>query len=190
VSAETCPHYLVFTSEAIPEGATAFKCAPPIREPANRERLWGGLRDGTIQQVVTDHSPASPSLKCVESGDFVRAWGGIASLQLGLAAVWTEARGRGASVADVVRWMCEAPAELVGLEGSKGRIAAGYDADLVVWRPDAEFRVEAARLEHRHKLTPYAGRKLSGEVVSTYLAGRRVFHGGAFEGEPSGEWVR
>src|SRR5262249_23746200 len=111
--AETCPHYLHFASESIPDGATPFKCAPPIRERENRERLWDALREKLVAQVVTDHSPSTPALKCADSGDFMRAWGGIASLQLGLAATWTEARARGFAVNDIVDWMCAAPARLV-----------------------------------------------------------------------------
>ena len=186
LTAETCPHYLSFTAEAVSRGATAFKCAPPIREAANRERLWEGLRSGLLDQVVTDHSPAPGALKCIDSGDFARAWGGIASLQLGLAAVWTEAEPRGFSVSDVVRWMAEAPARLVGLEGRKGSIRLGADADLVIWEDDAAFMVDPARLEHRHPVTPYAGRTLRGRVRETWLRGRRVYADGAF-GAAEGE---
>jgi allantoinase len=189
VSAETCPHYLHFTAETIPDGATAFKCAPPIREAENRERLWSALEEGLVGQVVTDHSPSSPDLKCVGSGDFMRAWGGIASLQLGLPAVWTEARARGRSLDEVVGWMSSATARLVGLERRKGAIAVGNDADLVIFDPDAELRVAPERMLHRHKLTPYAGEALRGVVVSTYLRGRRVFHQGRLEGGPTGRWI-
>lgn len=178
VSAETCPHYLTFASEEVPDGATAFKCAPPIRERENRERLWQALRDGVVSQVVTDHSPAPASLKCADSGDFVRAWGGIASLELGLSATWTEARARGFGVERLAEWMCEAPARLVGLFGRKGAIAPGGDADFVVWDPDAERAVDPARLFQRHPMTPYAQRRLAGVVHATYLRGRRVFAAG------------
>lgn len=180
IGAETCPHYLHFASESVPDGATPFKCAPPIRERENRERLWTGLRDGLVRQVVTDHSPSTPSLKCADSGDFMRAWGGIASLQLGLAATWTEARARGFGVADVVEWMCAAPARLIGLAATKGSIAVGHDADLVIWDPEADFVVDGVKLEHRHELTPYAGESLRGRVHATYLRGERVYDDGRF----------
>jgi len=189
IRAETCPHYLHFASERVPDGATAFKCAPPIREGANRERLWSALADGLVAQVVTDHSPSSPQLKCVDSGDFLRAWGGIASLQLGLAAVWTEARARGHALSDVVAWMSAAPASLVGLERRKGAIAVGHDADLVLLDPDAELTVSPSALHHRHKLTPYAGESLYGVVRATYLRGEKVYDRGAFVGAPRGQIV-
>ena len=175
VTVETCPHYLSFAAEQIPDGATSFKCAPPIRSRANREQLWNALASGTIDLVVTDHSPAPPATKCLESGDFLRAWGGISSLQLGLAAVWTAARERGHAITDVVEWMCAAPARLAGLAGRKGTLAAGCDADLVIWDPDAGWEVDGASLYHRHALTPYAGRRLYGAVVQTWLRGTCVF---------------
>jgi allantoinase len=170
ITAETCPHYLVLTAEEVPDGATEFKCCPPIRDAANREELWRALAGGTLDCVVSDHSPCPPGMK---AGDFDVAWGGIASLQLGLPLVWTEARQRGHRLPDVVRWMAEAPADLAGL-ARKGRIAPGYDADFTVFTPDSEFVVEPSRLEHRHPVTPYAGRRLTGEVRGTWLAGRRV----------------
>jgi allantoinase len=175
VSVETCPHYLFFAAEEIPDGATAFKCAPPVRARATRERLWDALASGTIDLVATDHSPAPPATKCLESGDFLRAWGGISSLQLGLAAVWTAARERGHAVTDIVAWMCRGPARLAGLVGRKGTLAVGCDADLVIWDPDATWEVDGAALYHRHPLTPYAGRRLYGVVLETWLRGARVF---------------
>ena len=187
LSAETCPHYLHFTAEGVPTGATAYKCAPPIREATNRERLWEALREGLISQVVTDHSPAEPAIKCVDSGDFIAAWGGIASLQLGLAAVWTEARARGFGLAEVSRWMSAAPAALVGLDGRKGRIAPGLDADFVVWDPEADFTVEPTRLFHRHAITPYAGERLRGRVIATYLRGEKVYGPDNHSDPPRGE---
>jgi allantoinase len=186
MSAETCPHYLTFAAEEIPEGATEYKCAPPIRQRANRERLWQALRDGALDLVVSDHSPAPAALKLRDSGDFRRAWGGIASLELSLPAVWTEASSRGFSFADVARWMCSGPARLAGLSRT-GSIAPGFDADLVVWRPEARRRVDPASLQQRHKLTPYAGRELLGTVEATYLRGEKIFDHGDFVGEPSGE---
>ncbi len=185
ISAETCPHYLTFTAEAIADGATEFKCAPPIRERENRERLWRGLRDEIVTQIVTDHSPSTPALKCCESGDFSKAWGGIASLQLGLVAVWSQARERGAGLTDIVRWMCETPAKLVGLWGTKGALAAGFDADITVFDPDAVQVIAGPKLEHRHKLTPYHERSVSGKVCATYLRGRPIYNG-TLQGVPSG----
>jgi allantoinase len=173
VTVETCPHYLSFEAEAIAEGATQFKCCPPIREAANREALWRALADGDIDCVVSDHSPCTPELKRLDVGDFGLAWGGVSSLQLGLPAVWTGARARGHGLPDVVRWMAERPARLAGLT-RKGRLAAGADADLCVFAPDEEFVVDAARLHHRNPVTPYAGRRLDGVVRSTWLAGRPV----------------
>jgi allantoinase len=190
ISAETCPHYLSLAAEDVPDGRTEYKCAPPIRERENQKRLWAALQEGLVAQVVTDHSPASPSLKCVDTGDFLRAWGGIASLQLGLRVVWTEARTRGARLEHLVEWMCAAPARLVGLAEKKGSIAPGRDADLVLFDPDAEERVDVATIQHRHKLTPYAGRTLAGRVRATYLRGQRVYDGSAFAPAPSGGWIR
>ncbi|MGD0528064.1 MAG: allantoinase AllB [Polyangiaceae bacterium] len=190
VSAETCPHYLTFASEDVPDGATEFKCAPPIRERHNREQLWQGLADGLVTQVVTDHSPSPAALKCVDSGDFTRAWGGIASLELGLEATWTEASARGFELPAVVEWMCGATARLVGLDGRKGSIAPGRDADLVFWDPDGERVVDVAALNQRHKLSPYARRSLSGVVHATYLRGRKVYAAGAHAGPPGGRLLR
>jgi allantoinase len=169
VSAETCPHYLTLAAEEVPAGATAYKCCPPIRDQANQELLWQGLRDGVIDQVVSDHSPCPADLKAPESGDFAAAWGGIASLQLGLPLVWTAARQRGFRLTDVVRWMSHAPARLARLP--KGQISEGSDADLVAFAPEAAFTVDAALLHHRNPLTPYDGRPLTGVVRRTWLRG-------------------
>lgn len=168
VTVETCPHYLALTAEEVPDGDTRYKCCPPVRDEANRDALWRGLADGVIDMVVSDHSPCTPELKELESGDFGAAWGGIASLQLGLPVVWTEARRRGHTLAEVVTWMSGRPATLVGLP-RKGRIAPGADADLAVVAPDAEFAV--GELHHRNPLTPYTGRRLSGAVRQTWLRG-------------------
>ncbi|HEY3090132.1 MAG TPA: allantoinase AllB [Jatrophihabitantaceae bacterium] len=173
VSAETCPHYLTLTAEEIGDGATQFKCCPPIRDAGNRDALWQGLADGVIEVIVSDHSPAPPALKRLGDGDFGAAWGGIASLQLGLPIVWTQARTRGVGLPPIVRCMAEQPAELAGLR-RKGRIAAGADADLVAFAPDETFTVDPARLHHRHPVTPYAGRELTGVVRRTWLRGRPV----------------
>jgi allantoinase len=186
VSVETCPHYLFFESAAIADGAVAFKCAPPIREATNRDRLWRALDRGEIDFIVTDHSPCPPKMKTGARGDFFRAWGGVASLELRLPVVWTEARRRGYSVEQVARWLAEGPARLLGLEGRKGILAEGADADIVVWDPDKTFHVKPAKLHQRHKLTPYAGAALIGVVQATFLKGRKIFADGKFFGRPSG----
>lgn len=170
VTAESCPHYLALAAEDIPDGATAFKCSPPIREAANRELLWAGLRDGTLGLVVSDHSPCTPAMKELGTGDFGAAWGGISSLQLALPVVWTQARRRGFRLADVAAWMAQRPAQLAGLR-RKGQIAAGYDADFCVFAPDEGFTVDPARLYHRHPVTPYSGHRLLGTVRGTILRG-------------------
>ncbi len=178
VTVETCPHYLTFAAEDIPDGATAFKCAPPIRGRENRERLWAGLSDGVIDMVVSDHSPCPPEDKRLDSGDFLAAWGGIASLELTLAAVWTGASKRGIAVERLGGWMSAAPARLAGLSGTRGGIAPGFEADLVVWDPDGTGTVEPARMHQRHPLTPYAGVTLRGRVRTTFLGGEKIFDGG------------
>jgi allantoinase len=175
ITAETCPHYLHFTAEEIADGATEFKCCPPIRERENREELWSGLADGTIDFVVSDHSPCPGEMKLRESGDFMQAWGGIASLQLRLPVVWTEVRRREFSLLDMTRWLCANPARQVSLQSRKGTIAVGHDADLVIWKPEEEFVVDAQSLHHRHKITPYAGETLSGVVHKTFLRGRNIY---------------
>lgn len=178
VTAETCPHYLHFTAESIPDGATAYKCSPPIREAANREALWKALAAGTLDFVASDHSPCSPHLKALEAGDYMTAWGGVAGLQLALSIVWTEASSRGHSLIDIARWMSAAPARLAGFTGRKGAIAAGADADLVVFDDAATFTVTAEGVHHRHKVTPYAGETLRGCVQATYLRGELVAEAG------------
>ena len=177
ISAETCPHYLAFCAEDIPTGGTAFKCAPPIRERGEQEILWQALASGDISLVASDHSPAPPAMKRLAEGNFLEGWGGIASIQVSLAAVWTHASRRGFLLDDVARWMAEAPAALAGLS-HKGRIAAGCDADLVFWDPDQEFIVDPAVLQHRHPVTPYAGARLRGVVHRTLLAGHTIYEEG------------
>jgi allantoinase len=180
ITAETCPHYLHFAAEDIPDGATEFKCCPPIRERENREQLWDALRDGTIDMVVSDHSPCPPEMKLSEQGDFTKAWGGISSLQLRLPVMWTEAKQRGFAISQIAEWLCRAPAKLVGLDRRKGAIAVGYDADIVIWNPDAEFRVAPEMIHHRHKLTPYDGEVLRGVVEKTFVRGQMVYDGREF----------
>ncbi len=193
ITAETCPHYLTFAAEEVPDGATEFKCAPPIRESSQRDALHRALRAGTLDLVATDHSPAPPALKC--PGDFARAWGGIASLELSLAATWTSLhtslKAQGATLnietsdlsvetsalVHLARWMSEAPSALARL-ARKGRIAVGCDADLMIWDPDAERRIDPMTLQQRHKLTPYASRRLRGVVQTTFLRGVRVWEAG------------
>lgn len=176
VSVETCPHYLHLSCEQIEDGATNWKCAPPIRSAANRELLWQALKDGLIDLIASDHSPCPHEMKQRGAGDFSAAWGGIASLQLALSIVWTEAQHRNIGIEHVVSWMSQGPAALAGIAHRKGRIAAGYDADLIVFDPDAEFEVDARKLHHRHPVTPYAGRFLRGVVEKTILRGRIVTH--------------
>ncbi|MEU1586876.1 allantoinase AllB [Micromonospora sp. NPDC005710] len=184
VTVETCPHYLCLAAEEVPDGATEYKCCPPIRDQANQDRLWAGLAAGVIDCVVSDHSPSTPALKKPPSGDFAAAWGGIASLQIGLPAVWSDARRRGYRLADVVRWMAQRPAEIAGL-GAKGRIAVGFDADLVAFAPDEPFAVDPTALRHRHPVTPYAGRTLHGVVRSVWLRGQQV----SADGPPRGRLI-
>jgi allantoinase len=187
VTIETCPHYLHFIAETIPNGATLFKCAPPIRSRKNCDQLWQGLRDGTIDLVATDHSPCPPEMKRLAEGNFRTAWGGIPSISIALPVMYTEATKRGFALTDIARWMSEAPAKLSGCQSRKGRLAAGCDADFVVFEPESEFVVTADRLHYRHPVSPYLGEKLRGVVKATYLRGRKVFSEGEFPGELIGE---
>jgi allantoinase len=186
VTVETCPHYLHLTAETIPKGATLFKCAPPIRNRENREQLWQALRDGTIDLVATDHSPCPPEMKRLAEGNFRTAWGGIASLSVALPLMHTEATKRGFSLTDLARWMAQSPAKLAGCHARKGRLAAGYDADFVVFDPESEFTVTEDRLYYRHPVSPYLGEKLRGVVKATYLRGKKVFSNGQFPNAPIG----
>ena len=174
LTVETCPHYLTFAAEEIPDGATEYKCAPPIRDRAERDALWAALIAGDIDLVASDHSPCPPKMKETE-GDFFAAWGGIASLQLSLCAVWTGARARRLKPERIAEWMSTAPARLAGLQSRKGALAAGYDADIILWDPEARFVVDPTELLHRHKVTPYSHRELFGRVSATYVGGRRIF---------------
>lgn len=189
MTVETCPHYLSIVAEEIPDGDPRYKCAPPIRERANREQLWDALRFGIITTIGSDHSPAPPELKHLATGDLARAWGGIASLQLMLPIVWTEARQRDFGPFNLAAWMSHRPARFLGLEGRKGAFMPGCDADLVIFDPDASFIVKPEALFHRHRVTPYEGRRLQGQVMRTYLRGRKVYDAGRFADEPSGVTV-
>lgn len=193
LSVETCPHYLTLSAEEIGDGETAAKVGPPIRDARNQERLWGGVADGTLDMIVSDHSPCTPDMKVLVSGDFGAAWGGISSLQLGLPVMWSAARKRGYSLADIISWMALRPAALAGLS-HKGRLAVGGDADFAVFAPNQEFTVDPAQLHHRHPVTPYAGKTLTGVVKETFLRGRRIEPFGrprgaliARDGVPAGE---
>ena len=191
VTVETCPHYLHFAAEDIPDAATLCKCAPPIRSRENREALWQALREGVIDLVATDHSPCPPAMKRLEEGNFRTAWGGISSLSVALSVMWTEASRRGFTLLDLTRWMAEGSARLAGCQARKGSIAAGYDADLVVFDQQATFRVTPERLHYRYPLSPYLGETLRGVVKATYLRGQCVFAGDDYPGEPKGrEWQR
>jgi allantoinase len=191
ITVETCPHYLSFCAEEIDEGATEFKCCPPIRERENRVQLWDALEEGLIEMVVSDHSPCPPEMKLRESGDFLQAWGGISSLQFRLPVMWTEASRRAstASLNQLVQWLASAPAKLVGLEHRKGAIQEGHDADIVIWNPSRTFTLETSMIQHRHKLTPYLGQKLSGVVEQTFLRGEKIYDSGHFVSHPRGRML-
>ncbi len=189
LTVETCPHYLWFTAEQIPDGATEFKCAPPLRDAENRERLWHGLQEGVIDLIATDHSPCPPAMKETQ-GDFLKAWGGIASLSVAFSVTWSAAQRRGFSIVDVVRWMSQRPAELAGLGAHKGSIAPGCDADFVVFDPDAPFIVQPADLHFRHPLSPYIGEHLQGRVETTFLRGSPIFENRSFVGACRGRECR
>lgn len=190
ITVETCPHYLHFAAERIADGATLCKCAPPIRDEQNREELWRALGSGLIDLVATDHSPCPPSMKKLEEGNFRTAWGGITSLSVALPVMWTETQKRGFGLADIARWMAEGPARLAGCDARKGKIEAGYDADFVVFDPEAETAVTADRLQQRHAISPYLGERLRGVVKETYVRGNCVYAGGEFPGEPAGIELR
>ncbi len=187
LTVETCPHYLTFAAEDIADGATHFKCCPPVREMENREKLWEAVADGTIDMVVSDHSPCTPALKLQESGDFMDAWGGIAALQFGLPVMWTNLKDRGFGLTDLTRLMSAQPAKLSGLDNRKGKLAAGYDADLVIWDPEVEFKVVPEMIRHRHKLTPYWGMELFGKIETTVVGGNNVFENGEFAEQKFGK---
>jgi allantoinase len=181
VTVETGQHYLYFSAEDIKDGQTQFKCAPPIREKANNDLLWDALKQGIIDFVATDHSPAPPDLKQMQTGDFTKAWGGIASLQFALPVLWTAAKKHDCDLHDIARWLCENPSKLIGKETSKGKIEPGYDADLVIWNPEASFVLTEDMIQHKHKVTPYLGQTLYGVVEQTYIAGTKVFDKGTYK---------
>jgi allantoinase len=189
VTAETCPHYLTLFAEACPDGKTLYKCCPPIRENDNRTALWQALAKGAIEFIVSDHSPCTPQLKHLDSGDMEKAWGGISSLQFGLSLIWTEARSRGFTLGQVVDWMATRPARFAGLDGTKGRIAPGYDADLVVFDDASELVISRKIIKSRHKITPYEGRKVTGRVEKTLLRGSLIFADDEMVGSSSGRSI-
>ncbi len=188
ITVETCPHYLALTAEEIADGATQYKCCPPIREKRNQEELWQGLKDGIIDQIVSDHSPCTEDLKIFNIGDFQQAWGGISSLQLGISIIWSQAKNREISLWQVVKWMSQKPAELVGLK-NKGAIAVGMDADLVEFNTEKTFTVEPAKLFHKNLTTPYQGKTLTGVVEQTWLRGNLIYKNGSMINLPSGEFL-
>ncbi|KAG8823855.1 hypothetical protein FRC18_010650 [Serendipita sp. 400] len=171
LTVETCFHYLTFLAADVPSGHPEFKCCPPIRDEANRELLWAALADGTIDCVVSDHSPCVASLKNVAGGDFMKAWGGISGLGLGLSAIWTGAKKRGYGIRDVVRWTCENTATHARLDSRKGKIEVGYDADLIIWDPDKEVQITREELHFKNKLSPFEGVTLLGQVQQTFVRG-------------------
>ncbi|XP_066566515.1 allantoinase, mitochondrial [Amia ocellicauda] len=187
LTVETTHHYLTLSAEHIPQGATQFKCCPPIRTQANQDQLWSALKAGQIDMVVSDHSPCTEELKRLDSGDFTQAWGGISSLQFGLSLFWTTARQKGFSVADVVRILCQKPAELCHLDNQKGSLLPGYDADLVIWDPDKEFELNEDDIHHKNKLSPYLGFRLHGQVFATIVRGQIVYMQGTFSPQPLGK---
>jgi allantoinase len=189
ITVETCPHYLHFAAEEIADGATLLKCAPPIRSKENQQHLWHGLRDGTIDMVVTDHSPCPPAMKCEDTGRFDLAWGGIASLSLALSIIHSECCQRGFTLDDIVCWMSSAPAALAGIGHRAGALEAGRDANFVVFNPSAEFTVTSDKLHYRHAISPYLNETLRGVVKTTYLRGEAVYREGSFAPKPSGREV-
>ena len=186
ITVETCPHYLCLAAEEIVDGATQYKCAPPIRNRENREALWQGLRDGVIDLVATDHSPCPPAMKQMEQGDFRSAWGGIPSVSLALSVLWNEARRRAFALTDIARWMAQGPARLAGCQESKGCLAEGFDADFVIFDPEADWTVSESQLYYRHPVSPYLGEHLTGKVLKTFLRGECVFEEGIFPNKPRG----
>lgn len=189
LTVETCPHYLYFSSEEIPDNNTGFKCTPPIRDSANREVLWDAVKDGTIDFVVSDHSPCNPVLKFIEEGNFAEAWGGISGLQFSLPVFWTKAKRRGVSVTELSELMSSRTSGFLSTGKRKGKIEKGYDSDFIVFDPEGKFTVEEKNIFHRHKVTPYMGEELYGIVEHTYLRGNKVFEKGKIVSDPAGEII-
>ena len=189
ITVETCPQYLCLNAEDIPDGDTRFKCAPPIREKENNDRLWAAVKDGLIDFIVTDHSPAPPGIKALDTGDLEKAWGGIASLQFSLPVFWTEAEKRGFIIADISRLMSENVAKFLGLHHQKGKLSPGMDADLVIWDPEKSLVIREEDIEFRHKITPYAGQKVRGEISQTFVAGELVYDRGSFVNLSKGKTI-
>ncbi|WP_159821283.1 allantoinase AllB [Colwellia sp. 20A7] len=185
-TAETCPHYLTIASENIPDGKTLFKCCPPIRENQNREHLWQAISDGRLSFIVSDHSPCTPELKHIDTGDIEKAWGGISALQFGISLIWTEAKDRGFSLIDITRLMSTETAKFAGLDSVKGAIKVGNHADFLVFDPNAEFTITNEMIKHRHNITPYAGRKVTGQVQHTFVRGHHVYQQDQFINTPKG----
>jgi allantoinase len=180
LTVETAQHYLFFTAEEILDGQTEYKCAPPIREAHNNEHLWQALKNSVIDFVATDHSPATPDLKQIDTGNFTKAWGGIASIQFALPALWTAAKQRGCTLNDLTKWLCENPAKLIGKQHQKGKIKKGFDADLIILDAEKTFKVTQENIHHKHKITPYLNRQLNGVVEQTFIAGKKVYNDGTF----------
>ena len=189
ISVETCPHYLHFSSEHISDGDTRFKCAPPIWESDNKEKLWSGLENGLINFITSDHSPCTAELKNLEVGDFEKAWGGISSIQFTLPVIWTECKTRGYSMDQLINWMSKQPAKFIGKDQQKGQISPGFDADLVCWNPDKKYIIQKEAIHHKNKLTPYEGESLYGVVNATFLRGQKVYKNGEFLGDPKGKII-
>ena len=185
-TAETCPHYLTIASEDIPDGKTLFKCCPPIRENQNREHLWQAITDGRLSFIVSDHSPCTPELKHIDTGDIEKAWGGISALQFGISLIWTEAKNRGFTLVDITRLMSTETAKFAGLDSIKGAIKVGNHADFLVFDPDFEFIITNEMIKHRHNITPYAGRKVTGQVQHTFVRGYHVYQQDKFIHTPIG----
>ncbi len=185
-TAETCPHYLTIASENIPDGKTLFKCCPPIRENKNREHLWQAIKDGRLDFIVSDHSPCTPELKYIDTGDIEKAWGGISALQFGISLIWTEAKDRGFSLVDITRLMSTETAKFSGLDSVKGEIKVGNHADFLVFDPNAEFTITNEMIKHKHHITPYAGRKVTGQVQHTFVRGHHVYQQDEFINTPKG----
>jgi allantoinase len=189
ISVETCPHYLHFASENISDGDTRFKCAPPIWESDNKEKLWSGLENGLINFITSDHSPCTAELKNLEVGDFEKAWGGISSIQFTLPVIWTECKTRGYSMDQLINWMSKQPAKFIGKDQQKGQISPGFDADLVCWNQDEKYIIQKEAIHHKNKLTPYEGESLYGVVNATFLRGQKVYENGEFLGNPTGKII-